>query len=157
MMQYLLVIILIGMTGISYSSADGTYDRKSDQELLRNYAKDWIGVDPISEKYIYNVTYVGMAEEDFLSFFTWSKKFEGTLRPYIVKHDKNTYYLNEPVYNFMKKELHQSNISNTGASRIKFENGRLVKYEVQYRDKPPFVFLVYSDDTHYLKGFVNDK
>ena len=157
MIKYLFVMIFIGLSGINYSFADGDYDGKSDHELLRNYVKERIGVNPVSAKYIYNIAYVGMTEKEFLNFFTWSKEFEGTLRPYIVKHIKDTYYLNEPVYNFMRKELHWSNISNTDTSRIKIKNGRLVKYEVQYWDKPPFVFLVYSDNTNLLRGYVDDR
>lgn len=157
MIKYFIVLIFVGLVGINHSFSEGRYDERSDQELLRNYVKEWIGVDPVSEKYIYNIAFVGMTKEEFLSFFTWSKEFEGTLRPYIVKQDKDVFYLKEPVYDFMKRELHQSNISNTGTSRIQFRDGRLVKYEVQYRDKPPFIFLVYSDKTSNLKGFATDK
>lgn len=147
MIKFFLAVIFMGLVGINNTYADDIYDGRSDQELIRSYTQNWLGDDPISEKYIYNVIYVGMPKEEFVKLFTWNEDFEGTLRPYITKNKENVYYLNEPYYEFMKEELNQSNIANTGKGRVKFENGRLVKYEIQYRDKPPFIFLVWKDMT----------
>ena len=147
-----LSILFIAWLGMKMSYAEDIYGGKSDQEILKNYVQNWLGEDPVWEKYIYNVIYVGMPEDEFVKLFTWNKEFEGTLRPYIVKDIRDIYYFIEPEVKFMKKYLKQSNIANTGKARVKFKDGLLVKYESQYWGKPPFVFLIWGDLTTDLKN-----
>ena len=148
-----ILFFLILWMGTKIINADDILDKETDQEILRHYTQNWLGDDPIWKKYIQNVIYVGMPEKDFVKLFTNHHEFQRSLRPYIVEYKNNTYYIYQPEYDFLKRELKQTNIANTGKSRIKFDKGRLAKYEMQYWDKPPFVFLVYSDQTNTLRGF----
>ena len=147
--------LFIVSVGVNVINANDIPNEKTDQELLKDYVQNRLGEDPITEKYIYNVIYVGMPEKEFVKLFTWSEEFEATLRPYILNHKRNIYYLLEPHIKFMKKELSRSNIGNTGKTRVKFENGFLIEYEIQYWDKPPFIFPVWGDRSAELKGFTN--
>lgn len=155
MIRGLCEAILISLVAVNISFAADIHSGESDQELLISYTQHWIGNNPVSQKYIYDVIYIGMPQDDFEKIFIRKEEFEGTMKPYIVKKNNDVYYLYEPGFDFMKKKL-RSNLANTGKSRIKFEDSRLVKYEVQYWGKPPFVYLVYSDATHNLKGFVKE-
>ena len=151
----IILFLFIVSVGVNFINANDISNKGTDQELLRDYSQNRLGEDPIWEKYIYNVIYVGMPEEKFVKLFTWDKEFEGTLRPYILDRKENIYYLLEPHIDFMKKGLGQSNIANTGKTRVEFENGLLIRYEIQYWDKPPFIFLVWGDRSAELKGFTN--
>ncbi len=152
---FIFLLLLIFVVGTEFIFADDKTILKTDQEILREaFNQNWVGGDPISSKYINNVLYIGMPESDFVNLFTKREEQEGSLRPYIIKHKDNVYYIWEPEYYFLKKKL-GSTWSNWGRSRISFDKGRLIKYEIQHLEKPPFVFPIYTDDTSVIKGFVN--
>lgn len=114
----------------------------TDEELVREYQKSYWGEHPISKKYLYDVLYVGMPEEEFVSKFTKDLSYEGTARPYIYKKIKNIYYITFPKLPSLRdiSLIH----------RITFKDQKLIKYEYRYIGAPPFMFYVYSDDTNYL-------
>lgn len=121
----------------------------SDKETraLSEFAKHRIGINPITKKYITGILYVGMPEEEFVKQFTWNESFDGTIKPYITKHVKNIYYIKVPFTKILNRTFGSVNRE---TERITFRDGKLIKYERQYRAQPPFMFLVYSDDTYLL-------
>ena len=116
----------------------------TDEELVREYEKSFLGLNPIKKKYIYDVLYVGMPEEEFVKKFTKDSSYEETARPCIFKKEGNAYYVTFPNYPYLKGKYMMR--------RITFKNGNLTKCEYRYLDKPPFMWYVYHDETGDLSG-----
>ena len=140
MIKVYLSVLLITWLGINMGYANDIYKGKSDQELLNEFLKNpKFGYNPLDVKYVYTELYVGMPEQDFLHLYKWKNEIkEGELKPYLVEHKKNQYYLGF-VYADTK-------------DRVTFKDGKLIKYEIIIREKPPFAFLVYSNHNYLLKG-----
>lgn len=127
---FIIIFIAAVVTNIGYTR--DIYGEKSGQELSMekyDYAK------------LYTELYVGMPESDFVKLYDENNNLKDESKPRIVEHQNNQYYLQ----------------FKDGKARVTFEVGKLSKLEVLRRDEPPFAFLVYSDATHSLKGFVDDK
>ena len=124
---------------------------EDEAKLLSEYSKRKIGEDPISKKYLIDILYVGMPEEEFVKYFTWDESFEGTVKPHIMKHVKDVYYIRVPFAKILNRAL---GLVSRETEKITFKERKLVKYETQCRPDPPFTFLlVYHDITSSLEGY----
>lgn len=115
----------------------------TDEELAKEYQKSYLGEHPLCRKYLYDVLYVGMPEEEFISKFTKNATYEGTARPYIFKETKNVYYITFPNLPYLRDDINL-------ISRITFKDRLLIKMEDRYLSKPPFMWYVYGDITNSL-------
>ncbi len=120
----------------------------TDEELMKEYQKSYLGENPIHLKYIYDVLYVGMPKEEFVDKFTKNVSYEGTARPYIFNKEKDVYCITFPDLPYLRTEINLIN-------RITFKEGKLIKYEIRHMNEPPFMWCSYSDYTDTLKGFVD--
>ena len=113
----------------------------SFNEHITKEANDSMYEDNWLVKYIDNVLYVGMSEEEFVKLFTRTSDWTDANRPYIKKHVKN-YYIVSGL-----------NTSYVGDCRITFSNGLLVKYDRFGWGKIPIIDSGYTDLTSFLKGY----
>lgn len=90
------------------------------------------------EKYIEDVLFIGMFEEEFARLFAKNENWNDSQRPYITDHKKNIYFVIG-----LKGEKY----------RITFENGLLAKFEIFGWEKIPFITATYRDYTHLLRGY----
>lgn len=125
----LIFLILVSISCVSW----GEHMTKETEDYM--YEDTWL------EKYIRNVLYVGMPEEEFVKLFTKTSDWTDPKRPYIKKHVKN-YYIVSGL-----------NTSYVGDCRITFSNGLLVKYERFGWGKIPIIDSGYTDLTDLLKGY----
>ena len=132
---------------LSHLDAKEVQLSEDEAMALTEFAKHNIGIDPITKKYITDILYVGMPEEEFVKCFTWDESFEGTVKPYITAHKKDVYYIKVPFTKILNRTF-QSVARDK--DRITFKDGLLVKCETQYRAEFPFMFLVYRDYTYLL-------
>ncbi len=133
-------LIFVGLIFATNCYSKDVYHGKSDQELLDVYLEDpKVGHNPLDVKYIYTELYIGMEEQEFLALYERKESIKTSdLRPIIKEYKKDQYYL---------KSVNNVNY------RISFKGGKLANFEVLKREKPPFVFLVYSNYSYMLKGY----
>jgi len=93
-------------------------------------------IDEIWERFIHEVLYVGMPEEEFVQLFTKSSSWKDPDRPYIIEREEHRYiFLQAPRYG-------------KDQGRVTFVNGALSKYEQFGLGQNPFG---YTDCTFLLR------
>jgi hypothetical protein len=91
----------------------------------------------LRQRYLYDVLYVGMPEEQFLKLFTKTSAWTDPDRPYIAQRQDHTYILlATPRYD-------------NDRARVTFKDGDLVKCEEYGQGDNPWG---YSDSTFLLRG-----
>lgn len=146
----ILIFFLIGNAFVTVFALEGPnyVSNMTDGELVREYQKSYLGEHPMCRKYLYDVLYVRMSEEEFIGKFTKDVSCEGFAKPYIFKKTKNVYYITFPNLPYLRDNMNL-------IRRITFNDGFLIKMENRYLSKPPFMWYVYEDITYVLKGFTD--
>lgn len=129
----MLMLININLTSFAFNGI-GEY---SPEELKKLNEEDekwnvWL------KKYIKEVLYVGMPEDEFVKIFTKDDLWSDPERPYIIKHISGSYYL----------------IGRKGMRyKVTFKNGVLGELAQRTWEKIPIITTHYKDFTHLLREY----
>lgn len=127
------MLITVACSCVACSVFEGEFSPRRIDRLHEEHKRwsDWV------KKYIKDVLYVGMPEDEFVRLFTKDESWGDAEKPYIINHKDNEYII------VGRKEIRY---------KVTFKNGLLAKLKQRTWEKIPVVTTQYKDFTFLLKG-----